>query len=182
VAGFVLKTSVPEMETEIFRITHDRAEHPSGAVLDRRIVHNRPAAVVLARDAQRRVLLIRQYRLPARQELLELPAGRSDENETLLEAAQRELAEETGYRAAHWTPLTDFYSAPGFSTERMYAFLAEDLTPGDASPEPYEIIETQWLTWDGALKAVREGYIRDAKTIATLLYCEAFGLEEPTAS
>lgn len=174
--GYELKKSEPVLETKIFQITHDRAEHPSGAVLDRQIVHNRPAAVMLARDADRRVLFVRQYRLPTRQELLELPAGRSDGNETLLETAQRELAEETGYRAARWTPLTDFYSAPGFSTERMYAFLAEDLSEGAASPEPYEIIEMQWLAWGEALKAVREGDIRDAKTIATLLYCEAFGL------
>ncbi|MDA0206441.1 MAG: NUDIX hydrolase [Acidobacteria bacterium] len=174
--GYELKTSEPVMETNIFRVTHDRAEHPSGAVLDRQIVHNRPAAVMLARDTERRVLLIRQYRLPVRKELLELPAGRCDGNETPLETAQRELTEETGYRAVRWTPLTDFYSAPGFSTERMYAFLAEELTPGTASPEPYEIIEQEWLAWDDALKAVREGDIRDAKTIATLLYCEAFGL------
>ena len=164
------------METKIFRVTHDRAEHPSGAVLDRHIVHNLPAAVMLARDAEHRVLFVRQYRLPARRELLELPAGRCDGSETLLETAQRELAEETGYRAARWTPLTDFYSAPGFSTERMHAFLAEELTAGVASPEPYEIIEQVWLTWEDALQAVREGDIRDAKTIATLLYCEAFGL------
>jgi ADP-ribose pyrophosphatase len=164
------------METKIFRVTHDRAEHPSGALLDRQIVHNPPAAVILARDAERRVLFVRQYRLPARQELLELPAGRRDENETLLATAQRELAEETGYQAARWTPLTHFYSAPGFSTERMYAFLAEDLTPGAASPEPYEVIELRWLGWEDALKAVQEGNIRDAKTIATLLYCQAFGL------
>jgi len=174
--GYELKTSIPVMETKIFRVTHDRAEHPSGAVLDRQIVHNRPAAVMLTRDAERRVLFVRQYRLPVRQDLLELPAGRCDENETPVETAQRELAEETGYRAARWTPLTDFYSAPGFATERMYAFLAEDLTSGTASPEPYEIIEKQWLAWEDALKAIREGDIRDAKTIATLLYCEAFGL------
>jgi ADP-ribose pyrophosphatase len=174
--GYEFKASVPVMEAKIFRVTHDRAEHPSGAVLDRQVVHNRPAAVMLARDAERRVLLIRQYRLPAREELLELPAGRCDGDETLLETAQRELAEETGYRAASWTPLTDFYSAPGFSTERMHAFLAEDLTLGTASPEPYEIIEKNWLAWEDALKAVRQGDIRDGKTIATLLYCQTFGL------
>lgn len=174
--GYELKKSVPVMEAKVFRVTHDRAEHPNGAVLDREIVHNRAAAVMLARDPERRVLLIRQYRLPARQELLELPAGRCDEGETPLQTAQRELIEETGYRAARWTPLTDFYSAPGFSTERMHAFLAEDLTSGTASPEPYEIIEKHWLVWEDALKAVRQGDIRDAKTIATLLYCQAFGL------
>ncbi len=173
---FELVSSTPVLETEIFRVTHDRAEHPSGAAIDRRIVHNQPAAVMLARDEHRRVLLIRQYRLPPRQQLWELPAGRCDGDEPPLDAAKRELAEETGYRAEDWRELTNFYTAPGFSTERMYSFLAEGLTPGDPDPEPYEIIEQKWLAWDDALQAVREGEIRDAKTIASLLYCETFGL------
>lgn len=173
---FELKSSTPVLENALFRITHDRAEHPAGAVIDRQIVHNRPAAVMLARDAEKNVLFVRQFRLPAREELLELPAGRCDDGETPLETAQRELIEETGYRAEKWTPLTNFYSAPGFSTERMYAFLAEGLTAGEASPEPYEVIELNWLPWQEALQAVREGSVRDAKTIAALLYCETFGL------
>ncbi len=173
-SDFELTESSPILETAIFEVTHDRAEHPSGAVIDRAIVHNQPAAVVLARDEKNRVLLIRQYRLPVRGQLLELPAGRCNDGESPLDAAQRELAEETGYRATRWVPLTDFFTSPGFSTAHMHAFLAEGLTAGDPSPEPYEIIEQRWMSWSAALAAVREGTIRDAKTIATLLYYEAF--------
>ena len=173
---FKLTSSEKVLETEVFQVTRDRAEHPSGAVLERAIVHNQPAAVMLARDDEKHVLLVQQYRLPIREQLLELPAGRCDVGETPLEAARRELQEETGYQALRWTPLNDFFTSPGFSTAHMYAFLAEGLTPGDASPEPYEIIEQQWLPWAEALEAVRVGTIRDAKTASTLLYCEAFGI------
>lgn len=173
---FKLESSTFVLDAAVFRVTHDRAEHPTGAVIDREIVHNPPAAVILARDEDRRVLLVRQYRLPPRRRLLELPAGRCDAGESPLAAAQRELAEETGYRANDWTQLTDYYTAPGFATERMYSFLAEGLTPGEASPEPYEIIDQEWTDWTDGLRAIRDGKIRDAKTIATLLYCEAFGL------
>lgn len=173
-AEFKLTSSDTVFETEMFEVTRDRAEHPSGAVLERAIVHNQPAAVMLPRDEEKRVLLVRQYRLPLRDQLLELPAGRCDNDETPLEAARRELKEETGFQALRWTPLNDFFTSPGFSTAHMYAFLAEGLKAGDASPEPYEIIEQQWLPWTEALEAVRDGTIRDAKTVATLLYCEAF--------
>ncbi len=172
--AFRLISTEKVLETPLFDVTHDRAEHPSGAVLDRRIVKNPPAAVMLARDPDKRVLLIRQYRLPPRESLWELPAGRCDAGEDPLETAKRELIEETGYRAARWRKLLEFYPAPGFSSELMHAFLAEELTPGDAEPEPYEVIETQWQRWPQALDMVRRGEIRDAKTIAALLYCGAF--------
>jgi ADP-ribose pyrophosphatase len=130
--------------------------------------------VILARDAGGRVLLIRQYRLPPRENLWELPAGRCDAGESPLETARRELVEETGYRAARWRKLMEFYPAPGFASELMAAFVAEDLTAGKAAPEPYELIETHWSEWAEALEMVRRGEIRDAKTIATLLYWERF--------
>ncbi len=174
VSDFRFVSSRKVLETPLFDVTHDRAEHPSGAALDRKIVKNAPSAVMLARDHDKRVLLIRQYRLPPRQKLWELPAGRCDTGEDPLETAKRELIEETGYRAASWRKMLEFYPAPGFASELMHAFLAEDLTPGDTKPEPYEVIEAQWYPWPEALDMVRQGVIRDAKTIATLLYCGAF--------
>ncbi len=173
-AGFRLVWSKPALETKIFDVTHDRAEHPDGAAIDRHIVVNAPSAVMCARRAEGDVLLIRQYRLPPREALWELPAGRCDPGEDALEAAKRELVEETGYRAANWTQLMAFYPAPGFATERMTAFLAEDLQAGEPAPEPYERIEPCWTRWQEALEMIRSGEIRDGKTIATLLYCDRF--------
>jgi ADP-ribose pyrophosphatase len=171
---FRLVFSKPALKTKIFDVTHDRAEHPSGAVLDRHIVVNAPSAVMCARKPNGDVLLIRQYRLPPRQYLWEIPAGRCDDGEDVLETAKRELIEETGYRAAKWTRLTAFLPAPAIATEVMTAFLAEDLIEGESEPEPYELIETRWTAWTDALAMVKNGEIRDAKTIATLLYCETF--------
>ena len=176
-ADFKLIFSKPVLKTSIFEVTHDRAEHPSGVAIDREIVKNSPAAVILARDDAGRVLLIRQYRLPPREALWELPAGRLDPGETALGAAKRELAEETGYRATRWRRLTEFYPAPGFASELMTAFLAEDLTAGEAAPEPYELIECRWVEWEVAIGMAGAREIRDAKTLATLLYYDRFGRE-----
>src|SRR5215467_2766142 len=93
----------------IFRVTHDHAVDPSGFEIERAIVQHRGSAVMMAVDDRRRILLVRQYRLPARQYLWELPAGRLDEGEKPLRAAMRELAEETGYRARTWKKLAEFY-------------------------------------------------------------------------
>ncbi len=173
-SDFKLIFSESELETPRFTLTHDRAEHPSGVVLDRRIIQNPPAAVILVRRDDESVLLIRQYRLPVRESLWELPAGRCEDGEDPLDAARRELAEETGYRAQRWEKLLSFYPAPGFASELMHAFLAEEPTQGEAAPEPYELIEARWFARDVAMRMILEGEIRDAKTVATLLYYESF--------
>ena len=173
-SDFRLIFSKPVLETKIFDVTHDRAEHPSGAALDRHVIVNAPSAVMCARKPNGDVLLVRQFRLPPRQALWELPAGRCDKDEPVLETAKRELIEETGYRARKWSKVTEFYPAPAIATELMTVFLAEDLTEGESAPEDYELIETRWTPWTDALAMVREGEIRDAKSIASLLYVQAF--------
>ena len=94
--------------TPIFWVTLDRALDPDGVEIKRAIVQHLGSAVMMPVDDRHRILLVRQYRLPARRYLWELPAGRVDPGETLLQAARRELAEETGYRARHWKKLAAF--------------------------------------------------------------------------
>ena len=146
-----------------------------GRVIEKHVLKHPGAVVVLARNAASEVLLIRQYRLPLRKRIWELPAGKVDGKETRLRTAKRELAEETGYRARRWRKLLDFYPAPGFCDERMTAFAAEELTAGDASPEPYELIRPRWFAWDEALDMIEAGKIQDAKTITTLLFADRRG-------
>ncbi len=161
--------------TAIFDVVHERAVGPGGVELDRETVKHPGAVAVVARNDQGEVLLVRQFRLPVRRSLWELPAGKLDRGEKPRHAAKRELAEETGLRTRSLRKLLEFYPSPGFCDERMTGYLAEELTEGDAQPEPYELLQTKWFSWDQALEMVRRGTIRDAKTVATLLYMECFG-------
>ncbi len=174
--NFKLTSSKTVLKTPIFDVVHERAVGPGGVVIDRRIVKHPGAAVMVARNEQGEILLIRQFRLPIRRQLWELPAGTIDPGETPLRAAKRELTEETGYRARRWRKLLAFYPTPGFSNEKMTAFLAEGLTLGEAAPEPYELIEPKWVPASQAIAMVEEGKICDAKSIAVLLYLERFGV------
>src|ERR1700735_2956186 len=93
----------------LFRVTEDEAEDRTGWKMKRSIVRHRGSAVMMAVDAKNRVMLVRQYRLPANQALWELPAGKMDEGENALQAAKRELIEETGLRAKTWKKLVSFF-------------------------------------------------------------------------
>jgi ADP-ribose pyrophosphatase len=124
---------------------------------------------MMAVDQKKRVLLVRQYRLPAEKYLWELPAGRLDPGEKPLQAARRELAEETGYRARTWTKLTSFWVSPGYVQERMTIFLATDLTEGQATPMDDEQIESRWFTRKEMAEMIHSGKIEDAKTMIGFL-------------
>ena len=91
-----------------------------------------------------------------------------------MSCALRELAEETGYRAGRLRPLVSFYSTPGFCTERMYAFVAEELEPGETALDPGEEIRVVPMEYADALAAIADGRITDGKTIVTLLYYDRF--------
>ena len=161
------------LSTPIFRVTMDHAVDPDGFEIRRAIVRHRGSAVMMAVDARRRVLLVRQYRLPARRHLWELPAGRIDEGETAFAAAKRELREETGCTAKRWTKLVSFFPSPGYVEEKMTVFLAEELKQGEAQPMEDERIETGWFSLREIGEMIARGQICDAKTIIgwALLKC-----------
>lgn len=151
--------------TPIFWVTLDRAVDPDGFEIKRAIVQHAGSAVMMPVDAKGRVLLVKQYRLPARKHLWELPAGRIDPGETALKAARRELAEETGYRARKWTKLATFWASPGYVAETMTIYVAEDLSSGEASPMEDERIECRWFSMRELERMIGRGEIQDAKTI-----------------
>jgi ADP-ribose pyrophosphatase len=153
------------LATPIFRVTMDHAVDPDGFEIRRAIVRHRGSAVMMAVDGRRRVLLVRQYRLPARAYLWELPAGRIDEGETPLQAARRELKEETGCTARRWTRLAEFFPSPGYVEEKMTIYLAEELRQGEPEPMEDERIETGWFTLRQMGEMMARGEIRDAKTM-----------------
>ncbi|MBZ5582824.1 MAG: NUDIX hydrolase [Acidobacteriia bacterium] len=151
---------------KLFRVTEDEASDPrNGFEVKRSVVRHAGSAVMMAVDEKRRILLVRQYRLPADQYLWELPAGRLDPGEKPLQAARRELAEETGYKARTWTKLSSFWVSPGYVAERMTIFQATELTAGEATPMDDERIETRWFTRKEVKEMIASGKIEDAKTI-----------------
>lgn len=162
--------------TPIFRVTLDRAIDPDGFEIKRAIVQHGGSAVVMPVDARGRILLVRQYRLPARRFMWELPAGRVDEGETPLQAARRELAEETGYRAKKWKKLAAFFASPGFLAEKMTIYLATELVAGASTPMEDERIETRWFTARELDRWIKTGKILDAKTMIGFLRYRGSGL------
>ncbi|HUB77754.1 MAG TPA: NUDIX hydrolase [Bryobacteraceae bacterium] len=150
----------------LFWVTEDDALDPKTKFeIKRSVVRHNGSAVMMAVDEKKRILLVRQYRLPAGKYLWELPAGKVDDGETPLQAAKRELIEETGYRAKKWEKLTTFFPSPGFVAERMTIFLATGLTAGTATPMDDERIEARWHTSKEVAEMIRAGKIEDAKTM-----------------
>ena len=164
-----LISSVLKYKNRLFSVTQDHVVDPSGFEIHRAIVQHPGSAVMMAVDARKRILLVRQYRVPARGYLWELPAGRLDAGETPLQAARRELIEETGYRAKHWKKLDAFYPSPGFVAEKMTIFLATGLTAGEPHPMDDERIECRWFKRKELDRMIRDRKIEDGKTIIGFL-------------
>jgi ADP-ribose pyrophosphatase len=155
---------------KLFRITEDEAVDKTGWRIHRSVVRHAGSAVMMPVDAKNRVLLVRQYRLPADQYLWELPAGKIDEGENALQAAKRELIEETGLRAKKWKKLALFYPSPGYVGETMTIYLATELTEGAAEPMEDERIETKWFSKKELRELIRTNKITDAKTMIGFLH------------
>jgi ADP-ribose pyrophosphatase len=159
----------------VFWVTTDQVQEPGGVRARRDVVRHSGSVVVLAVDdsgSTPRVLLERQYRHAAQDYLWELPAGRIDPGEPELKAAQRELLEETGYTAARWRRVLHFYASPGFVAETMAVYLATGLRAGPAQPEEDEVIYKRLVPLPTTVSMVLRGTIRDAKTIASLLWLD----------
>jgi ADP-ribose pyrophosphatase len=158
----------------VFQVTVEDVIEPNGVRARRDTVRHSGSIVILALDeegnGEPRVLLERQYRYPARREMLELPAGRIDPGEKELEAAKRELLEETGYTASHWQRILSFYVSPGFMEETMTIYLARGLKKGKAQPEADEVIHSRFFSLSAALKLAASGKILDAKTLIAVYW------------
>src|SRR5262249_25812205 len=149
-------------QCRLFRVSEEKAVDPkAGFEIKRSVVRHVGSAVMMAVDDKKRVLLVRQYRLPADKYLWALPAGKLDPGEKPLQAAKRELIEETGYRAKKWSKLVSFWPSPGYVDERMTIFLAEDLTEGEATPMEDERIEARWFKKKELAEMIESGKIED---------------------
>ena len=161
-------------KSKIFRVVEEKAVDRSGFEIDRAIVRHGGSSVMLALDDRKRVLLVKQFRLPAEKELWEIPAGRLDPGENPLAAARRELREETGCSAKKWKKLAAYWPSPGYISEKMHLFLATDLTEGEATPMEDERIEKRWFKKKELDKLIRDGKIEDGKTLIAFLLWQRY--------
>ncbi|RLE72593.1 MAG: hypothetical protein DRJ37_02495 [Thermoprotei archaeon] len=127
-----------------------------------------PGAVVILPLKNDKIIMVKQHRPAIRGVLLELPAGTLEPGENPYSCAMRELEEETGYKAGRLELLGSFYASPGYSSEKLYAFLAEKLTQGEKKPEIDEDISVLEIEEDRVLEMVKRGEIEDSKTLSTL--------------
>lgn len=141
-----------------------------GKTSTREIVEHPGAVAIIPVFANNDILLVRQYRKPVEQILYELPAGKLGKDEDPLACAQRELLEETGYSAREVTKIFDFYTTPGFSNEIMHIFLAQGLSSGSQNLDGDEFIQVERMPLNKLLAMVKNGEIKDAKTIIGILY------------
>jgi ADP-ribose diphosphatase len=161
----------------VFRVRTDEIVFPDGGDARLDIVEHRGSYAIIATPAPDTVVLVRQYRHAVGRALWEIPAGTAEPGEALLEGALRELAEETGYRAAAARVLGSFYMTPGFCNEIMHLVHADELTPGETSFDEDERIVVQNFTIDEMQQLVRNGEIADAKTLISWMWFRGLGGE-----
>lgn len=156
-------------EGRVASLREDIVELASGGRAEREVVEHAPVVAIVPLDDDGNVVLVCQYRLAAQEALLEVPAGGVDPGESVEAAAQRELQEETGYRAARFERLTGFFVSPGFCTEFVHVFLATGLRESRIDADDDEQIEVQRVSMSEAVRLVESGAIKDAKSIIGIL-------------
>jgi ADP-ribose pyrophosphatase len=157
-------------EGGIIALRVDTLDSGDGRQWSREVVEHNGGVVIVCQPDEDQVLLIRQYRYPIDEYLLELPAGRVEVGEDPFVCAQRELIEETGYKASTWLDLVKMYSAPGFCDELLHVYLASDLTFVGKSLDEDEETEVLIMSIAQAWQLVKEGQVRDSKTIAGIAF------------
>ena len=163
-----------QMKSWPITVRTDRVQMPDRTYAERTVVTHPGAVAVLALDDTRRVLMIRQYRHPVERLLWEIPAGLRDaDGEPPLRTAQRELLEETGYRAREWHTLVDYFTSPGISSERIRIFLARGIEPaGEVAHErehEEKFIVADWVPLDEAVRLVLAGKFHNGPAVTGVL-------------
>jgi ADP-ribose pyrophosphatase len=157
------------LKTRRFQVVEETIARPDGTSASCQFITHPGSVAILPFVDASHVCLIRSRRLTVGEALIEIPAGTREPNESPLETARRELAEETGYRAAQFDELITFYPSPGISDEQMWIFVATGLTAGAPAREANEEIDNLVVSWDQALTMIDCGEIHDGKTTIAIL-------------
>jgi ADP-ribose pyrophosphatase len=157
-----------------FDIQQDQVVLPNGRTTLLDIVNHSGAVTLIPVDSSGMIWFIRQYRHPARQTLLELPAGVMEVGEEPVETAHREIQEEIGMAAGKLQDLGGFFLAPGYSTEYMHMFLATELYPSTLPGDTSEFLSVEKIPCDQAMRLAQTGEIQDAKSLVALFWVRPF--------
>lgn len=161
-------------EGYIMDVRRDRIEFENGQQADREVVEkHHEAAAVIALDKEGKLLMVRQYRYGTGFEMLEIPAGLKDPGESYETCARRELQEETGMRAGRLTRLFDYYATPGYCSEKIVFYLAQNLEQAEQHLDPDEFLTVHRYTLEEAIRMIEQGEITDGKTIAGIFAARA---------
>ncbi|MGD9943992.1 MAG: NUDIX domain-containing protein [Burkholderiaceae bacterium] len=159
-------------EGSFLRVRRDQVRLPDGSTSTREYILHPGAAAMVPIFPDQRILVERQFRYPLRRTFIEIPAGKIDAGETSLQTAQRELVEETGYRAAEWAFLTRLHPAIGFADELMDVYLCRDLTQTEQKLDDEEFLELELVTLGWLMDELRAGRLSDVKTQTTVFWLD----------
>ncbi len=157
-------TSEDIYKGRVIRLQVDKVELEDASQSTREVIIHPGGVAVLAIDTDDSVLMVRQFRYPMGQELLELPAGKLEFGEDPLECGKRELEEETGFCAKNYRPLTGLFPAAAYTSERIHLYLATDLMQSRQNLDAQEFLSVERIAFDKLLKMILDGEILDAKT------------------
>lgn len=160
---------------KVFNTKVDQIEYNSGNIAVREVAEHPGGAVVVPVTEERKIVMVTQYRFPVDKILLELPAGKLGKGEDPLHCATRELEEETGYKSDHVKEIGSIYTTPGYSSEKLWIFLAENLKPGNHNREEGEYgMEVFELSLNEIEQKIFDGEIVDGKTISAIFLAKQF--------
>ena len=153
----------------IVNVLRDKAKLIDGRITNREVVEHPGGVCVFALDNEGKVILVRQYRYPMQEVVLELPAGKLEKGEDPSDSGLRELGEETGLVPQTYLPMGVSFSSPGIMEEKIYYFFATDLVQGPVHPDDGEFLEVVRVPYEELLEMARKGEIKDAKTLVAIL-------------
>lgn len=154
---------------KIINLRKDKVEIPGGKESYREIVEHNGGVAIFAINEKKEVIMVRQFRKPFDEVLMEIPAGKLEKGENPLECGMRELEEETGFKAKNMELMNVIYPSPGFSNERLYIYFCDEMEKSTTNYDEDEIIQIDYIPYDKVVEMIYKNEISDAKTITGIL-------------